>query len=98
MDKNVDPCEDFYSFACGGFEAKMAIPDHQSKVDTFSLNSDRVTQQLRFLIEKSIEENDVYGPFGLVTKLYQSCLDKSESISYQSKMESKLNILCTQLA
>ena len=82
MDTKVDPCEDFYSFACGGFETRNVIPDDQSSVTTFSLIGDEVTEQLRFLIEKPIKENEA-EPFKLVKKLYQSCLNKSKySYSY----------------
>ncbi|XP_046459785.1 membrane metallo-endopeptidase-like 1 [Daphnia pulex] len=47
INKTVNPCEDFYSFACGGFETRNVIPDDQSSVTTFSLISDEVTEQLR---------------------------------------------------
>lgn len=68
MDKTVDPCEDFYSFACGGFETRNVIPDDQSSVTTFSLISDEVTEQLRSLIERPIKETDA-EPFKLVKKV-----------------------------
>lgn len=76
MDKKVDPCEDFYSFACGGFEERLNIPDDKSSMTTFSLISDQVTEQLRSLVEKPIKEDEA-EPFKLVKKLYQSCLNKT---------------------
>ena len=30
MDDEIDPCDDFNKFACGGFEKKSIIPDDQS--------------------------------------------------------------------
>lgn len=56
MDKKFDPCEDFYSFACGGFEANAIIPEDQLEVNVYSLIGERITQQLRFLIERPIKE------------------------------------------
>nr|CAG4648509.1 EOG090X01U4 [Polyphemus pediculus] len=78
MDKTVDPCQDFYQFACGGFEKSNTIPDDQSSVTTFSLISDQVTEQLRTLVEKPIKEEEP-TPFKLLKKLYQSCLNKSHA-------------------
>lgn len=64
----MNPCDDFYSFACGGFETRNVIPDDQSSVTTFSLISDEVTEQLRSLIERPIKEGDA-EPFKLVKKV-----------------------------
>ena len=75
MDVKADPCEDFYQFACGGFEKRNIIPDDQSSVSTFSLISDKVTEQLRTLVEKPVRDDEA-EPFKLVKKLYASCLNK----------------------
>lgn len=79
MDPTVDPCEDFYNFACGSFEKNTIIPDDKSSVTTFSLIGDHVTEQLRMLVERPIKEDEA-EPFKMVKKLYQSCLNKSIDI------------------
>lgn len=78
MDQTVDPCDDFYQFACGGFEKRNIIPDDQSSVTTFSLISDKVTEQLRTLVEKPIDDDEAQ-PFKLVKKLFKSCLNKTRA-------------------
>ena len=35
MDRTVDPCEDFYSYACGGWIKKHVIPSGHSRWSTF---------------------------------------------------------------
>ena len=89
MDQKVDPCEDFYSFACGGFESKYVIPDKKSSVTTFTLIEDEVNVQLKNLIERPIKENEA-EPFKLVKKFYQSCLNKS---NFQSKIFKRKKII-----
>ena len=35
MDRNVDPCQDFYKFACGGFIADTVLPEHKTRTGFF---------------------------------------------------------------
>ncbi len=81
MDQSVDSCEDFYSFACGGFVKNTIIPDNQTSVSSFSLVRRKVKEQLRSLVEKPIRE-EAAEPFKLVKRLYQTCLNKSNLIFY----------------
>ena len=36
MDRNVEPCQDFYRFACGGFIADTVLPEDRTRTG-FSL-------------------------------------------------------------
>jgi membrane metallo-endopeptidase-like protein 1 len=35
MDLTIDPCEDFFQFACGTWNRKHIIPEDRSSVSTF---------------------------------------------------------------
>ncbi len=48
----VDPCTNFYLFACGNWIAKNAIPDDKSTINTFILVQDNVTESMRQLLEQ----------------------------------------------
>ena len=74
MDETVDPCDDFYSFACGNFVNETIIPDDKICVNTFSLLLDKVQDQLRTIFSVPVNDSEIY-PFKLVKKLYKSCMD-----------------------
>ena len=48
MDESVNPCDDFYQFACGNFIRKTAIPDDRTRVSSFSVLSDELLSQVKY--------------------------------------------------
>lgn len=80
MDQNVEPCDDFYRFACGSFLKNTIIPDDKTSVNTFSVISDKLQKQLRSSIEEESQPNDP-RPFRLMKTLYKTCMNKSRFIN-----------------
>ena len=76
MDVSVDPCENFYNFACGSFVKDTNIPDEEVSVNTFSVIEDKLQEQLRILVSEKINENEA-EPFKLAKKVYKACMNKS---------------------
>lgn len=77
IDSNVEPCDDFYKFVCGGFLKSTKIPDDKTNVNTFSVIDDELEEQLRADMEEEIKDNEPKS-FKLTKKLYKSCMNKSE--------------------
>ncbi|KAG8183511.1 hypothetical protein JTE90_003861 [Oedothorax gibbosus] len=74
LDESVDPCDDFYQFACGGWEARHPIPENKGSVDVFSELQNELNLQLRALLEKKL--NGTEPDFiRMVKDLYDSCMD-----------------------
>ena len=69
LDKSVNPCDDFYQYACGGWEAKTAIPGYRGSVSQFSQMREAISMQLRGMYDTS----DIYMLIGqprFYAKLY----------------------------
>lgn len=77
LDDTVEPCDDFYNFACGNFVENTIIPDDKVSVNAFSVISDKLQEQLRTIITAPIEDDDI-EPFKMVKKLYLACMNKSK--------------------
>ncbi|XP_031337648.1 neprilysin-2-like [Photinus pyralis] len=73
MDPDVDPCEDFYEFACGGFMDNVQLDDDYVKtINTFM--EDTVQDRIRGIIEEP-EEDDDPRSIANAKRLYRACMN-----------------------
>lgn len=70
IDHSINPCDDFYQFACGAWIAKTEIPADQSRwYRSFSVLFSESEKRLQALLETSAT--------GKLKDFYQSCMDTS---------------------
>jgi putative endopeptidase len=77
MDRNVDPCVDFYTYSCGGWMKKNPIPPDQAAWSAYSKLTDENRAELRQILENasvpSVGRDAVAQKIG---DYYASCMDE----------------------
>nr|CAD7439516.1 unnamed protein product [Timema bartmani] len=88
VNKEVNPCEDFYEFACGGWIKSHPVPETQSSWDQFWSLREALLLDLRELLEEPGSEDEI-NPVKQARALYRTCLDqdKLEVLGVEPMME-----------
>jgi putative endopeptidase len=78
LDKSVDPCVDFYQFACGGWRKANPIPPDQSRWGRFNELAERNRNVLHDILEKVKDPRPGRTPLeAQVGDYYAACMDES---------------------
>uniref|UniRef100_A0A913IE97 Neprilysin n=1 Tax=Strongyloides stercoralis TaxID=6248 RepID=A0A913IE97_STRER len=84
IDEKIDPCEDFYDFACGKWIANNDIPDDLASYGRFSALRENVSQEMKELYnsDNSLKSKSV----NYLKEIYRKCMD-TKSLSVTSIKE-----------
>ncbi|KAJ8280491.1 hypothetical protein GJAV_G00055490 [Gymnothorax javanicus] len=75
MDPSVDPCENFYQYACGGWLKKNIIPETSPRHSTFDILRDELEVVLKGVLERQ-DSSDGSALIKAKT-FYKSCINES---------------------
>ncbi|RZF35772.1 hypothetical protein LSTR_LSTR012070 [Laodelphax striatellus] len=76
MDRKINPCDNFFEFACGKFLKETRVADDKTGVTAFSLISDKLEEQLRDVLDRPVSPNDI-KPFVYTKHLFNACMNKA---------------------
>lgn len=80
IDLCVDPCEDFYSYACGDWTRNHTIPESKSSLASFDILRNELNEDLRRILENMPVVNaDEQKATDKVTLAYKACLAVPEA-------------------
>ena len=74
MDKSVDPCEDFSTFACGGFYKTQTIPGEYESFNTYSILEEEIYEKGRELLQEPINDNN-FEAHKKAKRYYKACMN-----------------------
>ncbi|CAJ0606497.1 unnamed protein product [Cylicocyclus nassatus] len=75
MNKQTDPCSNFYTFACGRYAETRIVPEHAKKVTVLYDMKRDLDLHLRGILENSPRKN-ASKPMALAQTYYDSCMDE----------------------
>src|SRR5437016_1229817 len=77
MDKAVDPCSDFYQYACGTWRKNNPIPPDQARWGRFNELAEYIRQVLRGILEETSVNDPKRTPvMQQIGDFYESCMDE----------------------
>nr|XP_018908298.1 PREDICTED: neprilysin-2-like [Bemisia tabaci] len=77
MDRSVDPCSDFFQFACGTWNKRHVIPEDKSSISTFEVLADQLQVILKGVLEEPINNKDSSATIKAKT-FYKSCMNVTQ--------------------
>src|SRR5258708_17039257 len=79
LDQSVQPCDDFYAYACGKWKAQNPIPPDRSSWGRFNELGERGEYILRDILEKAAVVDSSRTPIEQkIGDYFASCMDESE--------------------
>ncbi|XP_077682556.1 endothelin-converting enzyme-like 1 [Eretmochelys imbricata] len=78
IDPTIDPCNDFYSFACGSWLHRHSIPEDKLHYGIIATIGEQNEEKLRRLLQQPVRRGSRASAERKVKEFFRSCLDMGE--------------------
>ncbi|XP_063060390.1 endothelin-converting enzyme-like 1 [Engraulis encrasicolus] len=78
LDVSIPPCQDFYSFACGGWLRRHLIPEDKLNYGIISAIGEQNTLKLQTLLNQPVKRTHTHSAERKVKEFYRSCINIKE--------------------
>jgi len=86
MDRTVDPCEDFYAFACAGWQRQNPIPPDQATWSVYGKLQDEIQRHLWGLLQTAADPSSARSPVQAeIGDYFAACMDEARVEALGSK-------------
>lgn len=75
INESIDPCENFYQFACGNFIKTTEIPLNKPSISPLLNKMKTIFEQLETSLQEKLSQNDT-KTFKKLKKYYKMCKDE----------------------
>ena len=75
----MDPCNDFYSYACGGFFKEHKLFPNESQINAFTILHEKNLEVLRHALQNISIYSKVHLHLSIILFFYVSCNKEAEA-------------------